>query len=93
MTILNTIENAGKKLLDNLSDLHLHLNYGLEVYPETDLWYDTITNTTAPAVNKVLNAGEKIKDAVLSVPKYLKYILIGAGVLAIGYVVFKIVKK
>ncbi len=82
MTILDTIENAGRKLIDNLADLHLHLNYGLEAYPDTELWYD-----------KVLNAGEKVTDAVLSVPKYLKYILFGAGVLAIVYVVFKIIKK
>ena len=91
--ILDTLENAWTSLMNNLSDMYYQTKYGLDITPDDDLWFDQITNVTAPAVEKIVSTGNKVKDALLSTPKALKYVLIGAGVLAIIYLIFQIRKK
>lgn len=73
--------------------MYYQTKYGLDITPDDDLWFDQITNVTAPAVDKIVSTGNKVKDALLSIPKALKYVLIGAGVLAIIYLIFQIRKK
>jgi hypothetical protein len=91
--ILDNLENAWTSLMNNLSDMYYQTKYGLDITPDNDLWFDQITNVTAPAVEKIVSTGNKVKDALLSIPKALKYVLIGAGVLAIIYLIFQIRKK
>ena len=91
--ILDNLESAWTSLMNNLSDMYYQTKYGLDITPDDDLWFDQITNVTAPAVDKIVSTGNKVKDALLSIPKALKYVLIGAGVLAIIYLIFQIRKK
>lgn len=91
--ILDNLENAWTSLMNNLSDMYYQTKYGLDITPDDDLWFDQITNVTAPAVDKIVSTGNKVKDALLSIPKALKYVLIAAGVLAIVYLIFQIRKK
>jgi len=91
--ILDNLESAWTSLMNNLSDMYYQTKYGLDITPDNDLWFDQITNVTAPAVEKIVSTGNKVKDALLSIPKALKYVLIGAGVLAIIYLIFQIRKK
>jgi hypothetical protein len=91
--ILDNLKNAWTSLMNNLSDMYYQTKYGMDITPDDDLWFDQITNVTAPAVEKIVSTGNKVKDALLSIPKALKYVLIGAGVLAIVYLIFQIRKK
>ena len=91
--ILDNLESAWTSLMNNLSDMYYQTKYGLDITPDNDLWFDQITNVTAPAVEKIVSTGNKVKDALLSIPKALKYVLIGVGVLAIIYLIFQIRKK
>jgi hypothetical protein len=91
--ILDNLKSAWTSLMNNLSDMYYQTKYGLDITPDNDLWFDQITNVTAPAVEKIVSTGNKVKDALLSIPKALKYVLIGAGVLAIIYLIFQIRKK
>ncbi len=84
--ILDNLENAWTSLMNNLSDMYYQTKYGLDITPDDDLWFDQITNVTAPAVEKIVSTGNKVKKA-------LKYVLIGAVVLAIIYLIFQIRKK
>jgi len=93
MNILDSLNSAWTSLMNNLSDIYYRSKYGLDISPEDDLWYDQITNVTAPAVEKVVSSGNKVKDALLSIPRAVKYILIGAGVLAIIFLISNIRKK
>jgi len=93
MNILDSLNSAWTSLMNNLSDLYFRSKYGLDISPEDDLWFDQITNVTAPAVEKVVSSGNKVKDALLSIPRAVKYILIGAGVLAIIFLISNIRKK
>lgn len=91
--ILDNLESAWTSLMNNLSDMYYQTKYGLDITPDDDLWFDQITNVTAPAVDKIVSTGNKVKDDLLSIPKALKYVLIGVGVLAIIYLIFQIRKK
>jgi len=104
MNILDSLNSAWTSLMNNLSDIYYRSKYGLDISPEDDLWFDQITNVTAPAVEKVVSSGNKVKDALLStgnivkdallsIPRAVKYILIGAGVLAIIFLISNIRKK
>lgn len=93
MNILDSLNSAWTSLMNNLSDIYYRSKYGLDISPEDDLWFDQITNVTAPAVEKVVSSGNKVKDALLSIPRAVIYILIGAGVLAIIFLISNIRKK
>ncbi len=93
MNILDSLNSAWTSLMNNLSDIYYRSKYGLDISPEDDLWFDQITNVTAPAVEKVVSSGNKVKEALLSIPRAVKYILIGAGVLAIIFLISNIRKK
>ncbi|HPD44745.1 MAG TPA: hypothetical protein PK131_01010 [Candidatus Woesebacteria bacterium] len=90
---LDSLNSAWTSLMNNLSDIYYRSKYGLDISPEDDLWFDQITNVTAPAVEKVVSSGNKVKEALLSIPRAVKYILIGAGVLAIIFLISNIRKK
>jgi len=101
MNILDSLKSAWKNIEDiftRFNEIQYESTYSVDtgkyVY---EYWYGAVgvpvIETTKSAVNTIIKTADNVKDKLLSIPRALKYVLIGAGVLAIIYLIFQIRKK